>query len=204
MIRKLLAALLALALSAAPCMAQSGGPTGGGGGSGGAGAMVLIDTQTTVAGASLTFSSLGSYNHLRMLCSTGDTTNNSGTSLLLAMRFNGDTGSNYNFTQQGTYQNGSSFNNFSGSTTSAPFGSNPAAGTAGVPFGFNQADIVDYRGSAQKAVRGQSTAYQGSVGVLQIATSAYWTSTSAITSITVMTSGTGFSTGSKCWLYGIT
>lgn len=177
----------------------------GSGCSGTAGSVVLIQTITTTGGATtMTFSSLGSYNHLRFICNTGDTTNNSGSTSGLLIRFNGDTASNYRYQMYGSFGSNQTFETHSASDTTAYSGANANAGTTGVPFSSNIIDIIDYRGANQKFLRGQFSAIQGNVGLLQGSLGAWWTGTAAITSIVFTTSGGTFSTGSTCWLYGIT
>lgn len=174
-------------------------------GSGGGGGLTLIASATTTAGqSSVTFSSIpGTYTHLEIVGDHASTLNNSGTTNVLGIQFNSDTGNNYRFTIFGSYSSGTGFGNGSSSANSLGISLNASNGTSGVPFGGSRISIPNYLSTREKNAVGQASAVQGNVGILQATASGWWTGTSAITSITIVDrGGNNFATGSKFWLYG--
>lgn len=181
-----------------------GGGSPGGSPSGGGGDFVFIEEQTPSGVGTITFSSLGSYTHLelRYAARSSQSANFDGINL----RFNGDTGANYDaqslFGVNTTPGAGEGI-----AATSLGMGAISAATSASGNVGAGTLNIYDYRGTTfHKAVvlistRKDSNASAGTV-VNQLAGA--WRSTSAITSITILLSAGNFDAGSKFTLYGLT
>ena len=157
--------------------------------------------------SSLLFSSIAAdWTHLQIRAIARDT--NAGTSTgNYLMRFNGDTASNYtrHFLRgigSGTVQAGGAANyNYINLQACVPF-----SGYAANVYGAALVDVLDYAsGSKNKTVRGMTGIDDNGVtGNGQIAlASGVWLSTSAITSITIISDGTAFTTGSTFALYGV-
>jgi len=153
-----------------------------------------IATNTLgTATASITFSSIaGTYTDLVLVCWTKAPSANVG----LSMQFNGDTSSNYSYTQ--ISGNGSSAASNRGSNqTYARFGNNiQTNGT------YTKADIQNYSNSTTFKTllsRSGSAADGGVVAFVNM-----WRNTSAITSLTIFPEGGGnFGSDSIFTLYGI-
>ena len=150
------------------------------------GGMTEITTTTlnnTVT--SYTYSSLGSYKHILITGSAlqydGAGNNN------LRIRFNGDTGSNYNHQR---------IQLIASSTPSGAFGGGETFIEAGVPFGYTgdtserfgnfRIWIYNYREAIRKDVYFDTRAFPGTNQAYSTG-SGYWNNTAAITSITLLT-----------------
>ena len=151
--------------------------------------------------ASVTFSSLGSYEHLQLrYAAREDATGDEGA---LGLRFNGDTGGNY-----GHHRMGGDANQASGAFNQnaiylyfcATNGDNAAA------YGTTVLDILDYR-NANKNTTIQCS--NGNVGGgtspnRAIFESGFWDNTAAVTSITLTIGwGSNIVRGSEFTLYGL-
>jgi len=153
--------------------------------------------------ASVTFSSLGSYEHLQLRYSAKeDATGNEGA---LGLRFNGDTGGNYTYHRmQGSV-----------STVSATGGTSQNAiylyycttnGDNASVYGTTVLDILDYR-NANKNTTVQCS--NGNVGGgtspnRVVFESGLWDNTAAVTSITLTIGwGSNIVRGSEFTLYGL-
>lgn len=161
-----------------------------------------ISTVTVASGGSstITFSSIPStYQHLQLRSSWGftDITNNT----WLNVTFNNDSSSNYAY--HSIRGNGSSVSGATGasSASKAVFG----ADDNGDPsvWASSVADILDYANTSKykttRALAGQDRNGAGAVNFW----SSLWMSTSAISSITIVTDFSTFRQGSKFALYGI-
>ena len=148
-----------------------------------------------------TFTSIPStFQHLQIRCFM----NANNTSAAINLRLNGDTGSNY--TRQRLISPRTTPTAVVGTTLSQM----PMLGNAGLPtvsltYGVSIIDILDYANTNKyKVVRylsGQDSNTSGGVDI----GSGLWTSTSAITSITIKTNDSGqpLNTASHIALYGI-
>ena len=156
-----------------------------------------VALQTTTLGAnasSVTFSSIPATYRDLVLVVNGKTTR-SGNENDIRVTFNSDTGSNYSYRTMGG--NGSAtFNYGSSSIASIPV---PNAGIAATAISIIQ--IMDYSATDKHKTliaKGDSAAWFAS------ATAGRWASTSAITSIAVVSSVTGdIASGTVLSLYGI-
>jgi hypothetical protein len=176
-------------------------PTGGGGGA-------FTQIARTVLGspsATVTFSSLGSFNHLQLVinaaCSgavTGD---------FVDLQANGDAGSNYQWQYAGAI--GGSTNTFHGSgTATGHIGNVSCASAPANAQGIVNFTLEDYATTTFSKQGTGTTGYVADTvytGNLFNATFYWiWTSTSAITSIVLsLTGGSNFITGSTFTLYGL-
>lgn len=154
------------------------------------------------AQSSYTFSSLGSYTDLVIIGSAGFSTAGDEYSF----RFNGDTGSNYSFTGIVVPTSGSSATGAGASNqTYGNINRATAASVSSVPDGSFYMRVIGYR---------NTNFYKGTLSRVGTVTGTYagaetavniWRSTSAITSITILTTGGGgnFSAGSTFTVYGI-
>jgi hypothetical protein len=165
---------------------------------------VKIAEQTPTGTGTVTFSSLGSYTHLKILYSGRST--NASTSVSFDMRFNADTGANYDrqkmsaaaTTQTDTESLGQTLINEAGvvSGSTAPSGA----------CGAGEITIYNYRGTAfwkritmvfgiQSATSSGGLSSRVNVGT--------WRSTAAITSVSMILQSGNWDTGSTVSLYGI-
>jgi hypothetical protein len=163
--------------------------------------MVQVGSTTS----SITFSSIpATYKHLqvRALLRNTRTADRSGSP---AMRFNGDTGSNYFYHRM--YGDGATAGADAGTSQSQMYAVGMATdlNTSGI-FGVAIWDILDYANTNKnKTVRvfcgmdNNRTTDVGSVGL----TSGAWNNTNAITSITIFPNINDWSVGSSFALYGI-
>ena len=164
--------------------------------------LVFIE-ETTPTGTSTSFSSLGSYRHLRIEYSArGD---QAATSTLVGITFNGDTGANYDR----QVMNGAATTVTAGealAATSAQAIVVSAASAASGNVGVGTIEILDYRGTTFHKGGTVTLGYKtsNSTGGFNVRTSTFaWRSTSAITSITLTLASGNFVTGSKFTLYGL-
>ena len=172
-------------------IASSGGVAGGD--------YESIATYSPSGVTTVTFSSIPStYQHLQLRLLTRTATSASD---FIAIRFNGDSGSNYGF--HNLYGNGSAAG-ASSTTPDTVIAWNVAdGGDAANVFNACVFDILDYANTNKyKTARFlEGHDFNGS-GVIELRSGA-WRSTSAITSIEVFTFGPNFATGSSIALYGI-
>jgi hypothetical protein len=159
--------------------------------------------ENTPTGTSTTFSSLGSYTHLRILYSCrGD---QAATSTAINLTFNADSGNNYdservNFSTSASFaeQIGTAFGVIAVATGSTATASYAATG---------EIVILDYRGTTffKGATNQSGTLLAQSTGnVNSRVNSVFWRSAAAITSITLTLASGNFVSGSKFTLYGLT
>jgi hypothetical protein len=150
-------------------------------------------------GTTITFSSIPStYTDLRVIIQA--TSPGSGQYVSPAIRFNSDSGANYNNTvlwgdgsSTGSYRVNSTTLIYAGPTQVSAQNTNPCVGIV---------DIFSYAGSTFKAslING-SVDNNGSGSVERIA--GCWRNTTAINAISVVSQGAGFSTSTIVTLYGI-
>jgi hypothetical protein len=168
------------------------------------GGMTLIATTTFDNSVSTyTYSSLGSYKHLYVV-GQGLTTNQNGVSDSINIRFNSDTGSNYN--RVGIGNNGA---------TPTAVGANAASAgylayltfadddDVSLDFGTFMSWIPNYGGSGYKSAQGNSMSYLNGTTPRAWYTMSTWNNTSAITSMTLFSnSGQNFRAG-IITIYGV-
>lgn len=162
----------------------------------------IASTTLGSATASVTFSSLGSYTDIVLVCSVQSASSGDAR---INIRFNGDTASNYS----GTFMYGDGSAAGSGRNTSRTSidGTGvtvPESGTSFAPYIYQ---IMNYSNSSTyKTVlcRGNNTTAQVGQQIWAGASVSLWRSTSAITSIVILDiTGRNFNTGSTFTLYGI-
>ena len=166
------------------------------------GSYELIETITVGSGgaASVTFSNLNTYSttyqHLQIRAVARMAFSNAERSLVL--RFNADTGSNYN--NHGLYGDGSSVGSFYFADTYVSIGSFAAANAASNAFGAGVIDILDPYETKNKTVRslaGAQTTPQISLR------SGLWRNTASVTSITLIDPTSNLVQGSRFSIYGL-
>lgn len=156
---------------------------------------LLSTTATSVTFDVSTYAALG-YKHLQIRA----TGRNSGEDGNLLIKFNSDTGSNY--TRHALYGDGTGvYSNAGTSQTNIQIGAITLNSDTASNFGANVIDILDgFSSSKYKTIRSLS----GRTGNNQILLrSGAWMSTSAITSVTVLTNANNFVTGSRFSIYGV-
>lgn len=159
-------------------------------------------TMANSTTSSVTFSSLGSYQHLQIRGLVRNTRAATSTGSSLFLRFNGDTGSNY--VRHRLYGDGSSVvaSYTAADTHMRMVDSQSDGATAGIFSGF-VIDILDYastsKNSTVRCLYGAETNSAGIAGV----TSGLWLSTSAITSVTLLDVNYNFVQHSTFALYGV-
>ena len=153
----------------------------------------IATTTLGSAASSYTFSSIpGTYTDLVLILSTKTSSSGAGVSV----RFNGDTGSNYSWTE--ISGNGSAASSARGTNTTSIFncGSTSTADfQAGIMSFNNYSNTTTYKTVLS---RGQDTTngyVQSHVGT--------WRSTAAINSVTVLANSGNLTTGCTFTLYGI-
>jgi hypothetical protein len=172
----------------------------GAGGSGGA--LTLIETQSPSGTGTVTFSSLGEYQNLRIVINARCTT--AASSEAVAVRFNGDTGNNYDWQEAYTGQAIASGQQAM-ATSHGKFATVPCASAAANLYGPSVAEIPNYRGAAWKTGHSSGTSQtQTSAGNMYTLVGGFtWRSTAAITSVTVRLGSGNFVAGSTVSIYGV-
>jgi hypothetical protein len=156
--------------------------------------VLLASATVSSATASVVFSSIpATYKSLRLLWSSA--TNAAATWTNAAVRFNGDTGSNYYF------QGGST------TYTSAAIGYHAGATTYGAAFSSNDCFINDYASATRrKWISGLCIVDTSSTATPTIGAGwyyNYWAGTAAINSVTIIDfNGNNIVSGSTFCLYG--
>lgn len=172
---------------------------------GSSGALTLIsDTTLAVDTASVTFSSIsGSYKHLMLIVDARETGAVTVDNLLL--RFNGDTGANYDYQRiraVGSTLSGAEFFGLTSAVVGWITGSSGTANFSGISDILipNYASTVFQKTAISRTFTRHSTATLG-MSILTIG--AAWRSTAAVTQIDLLPSSGNFLTGSRFSLYGI-
>lgn len=165
----------------------------------------MFPLQVITVGApvsSVTFSNIPStYTHLQIR-GLQRTSNTSGGSWTVNLRFNGDTGSNY--TYHGLRGDGSSAISYAGTNQTISLGiiSGDSA-TTSLGWGVGYTDILDYANTNKfKTIRTLTGFDQNGSGMVEL-TSGLWRSTSAITSISLSSGSGNFLQYSQFALYGV-
>lgn len=154
--------------------------------------------------STITFSSIpATYKHLQIRYMSRSAT--ATTTDVLSWRFNSDSGSNYS--RHFLFGDGGGGGGVSGAATSdtrmTTDGTTGATATAGI-FGVGVVDILDYADTNKyKTLRAISVDDRNGAGLV-VLNSGNWRSTSAVTTITIITNSTAnFSQHSSFALYGI-
>ena len=166
----------------------------------------IATTYLEAAAASVTFTSLGSYEHLQIRVSGRDNYAGSGANTMY-IRFNGDTGSNYSTHSMQAYNGanagadaytGQAFV-YAGGRITGPL--TPAAAN----YGVTVIDILDYRNGSKNTTMHQMSGvvddYSG--GSFLWFSSSLWDDTDAVTSILLYPPSDSFLRGTEMTLYGL-
>lgn len=167
----------------------------------------LISSVTVGAGgaASIDFTSIpATYTDIVVELSARVTGYSGANQDFLAIRFNGDTGNNYN--NKVLYGNGSSAGSFDVSPTSSirQAATAPSDAATSNTFGNTQIYIPNYAGSQYKSVSTDSISETNATASYETLAAGIWNSSSAINSITILPlQGTAFVQYSTAYLYGV-
>jgi hypothetical protein len=179
---------------------------GGGGVGGGLGGMQLIGkVQLASAAADMTVTNIPATfdNLLVIVCARGTTAAQFTDAL---MRFNGDTGNNYDFEDFHVFQNGTNFSQTTAASAAMIASTIPAATATAGRAASVSVFIPDYaRTSFTKQSHSSSGAALGT-GTFNIGTGHYaqtWRNTAAITQVAVIPAAGNFEAGSTLYVYGL-
>jgi hypothetical protein len=155
----------------------------------------IATTTLGSASSTITFSSIpSSYTDLRISFVARASANY----IRFRLRFNGDTGNNYDF----MYLVGTRSNAVASISSGLPYIQADLDGTIIAQPSFYLLDIFSYLGSNKKTCLISSNEDKDSTGRVSVIGS-LWNSTSAITSITIYSDTSTFATGTIATLYGI-
>jgi hypothetical protein len=172
------------------------GPVGGGD-------WIKVLDHTPVGTSAVTFSTLGSYRHLRLMVSgAGDA---SATFVTINLTVNGDTGANYDWGFEGIASSTTANASATAADNQIAIGA-LAAGTAPTSTpGYAEYTFYHYRDTVLHKVvncdSGVKTANNAN-NIFRRAGSGWWRNTAAITSITLTLSSGKFAAGSRISVYG--
>ena len=172
--------------------------------------MAVIEAIETVyltsAAASVTFSSLGSYEHLQIRAS-GRHDNPGGGGSNIRIRFNGDTGSNYSFADFASY-NGNNSNADAYTGQAFVYGGGRLTGPLtpdAENFATSIIDILDYRNANKNTtmlqMSGSVDDYSGASFIWH--GTGLWDNTAAVTSILLYPQAGDFVEHTSMTLYGL-
>ena len=156
-----------------------------------------IATVTVGSGgvSSVTFNSFSGYTHLQIRFIA----QNSGGTYVPNLTFNGDTGTNYSYHRLGSYGSGV-FADAGTSQTSMQMG---LIGSTSNVFSGGIIDILDYANTNKYKTVKSLGGFDENGGGFVLITSGNWRSTSAVTSLTLTSSGFNFTQYSSFALYGV-
>ena len=166
----------------------------------------IATTYLEADAASVTFSSLGSYEHLQIRVS-GRHNNASGAGASIYIRFNGDTGSNYSTHSMQAYNGANTGADaytgqayvYAGGRITGPL--TPSAAN----YGTSVIDVLDYRNGSKNTTMQQMSGvvddYSGNSFLWF--SSSLWDSTAAVTSILLYPPSGSFLRGTEMTLYGL-
>jgi len=155
--------------------------------------------------ASVTFSSLGSYEHLQLRMSARHNAAGGG-SHMVYLRFNSDTGGNYTSTFMNAYNgNNVNPNRYTGQTEVYGGGRESGPLDPAASYGVSVVDIYDYANANKNlSLQQLSGVTKGYSNQSYIMTgSALWDNAAAVTSILVYPPSGSFRRGTEISLYGI-
>ena len=174
-----------------------------GGAAGGGTSYESIATVTSSGSSnSLSFTSIPStYQHLQIRAITRDTGASYGYNVY--MRFNSDSGSNY--TYHGLEGNGSAASAFgsSAATTQFPFAVSSGGANAAGTFAPIVCDILDYANSNKYKVHRTLNGYDDNGSGYIEFRSGVWLNTAAVSTITLLSTGSNFANNTQFALYGL-
>jgi hypothetical protein len=177
---------------------------GGGGGTTYVGSMVPVDEEILGApAASVTLTVPSGYRDMVLKWTARGT---DGSAQLVRARFNGDTGTSYDWNL--SYHTGTSVASQNSGTgaTSLHAGAVPPSGSPAGSLGSGEMTIFDYAGTTLHKSAVQNTGRKDSAaagGLTGIVIYGVWRNTAAITSITLFPDAGNFAAGSKFTLYGL-
>lgn len=166
--------------------------------------MVVLHDEILVAdAASINATGISAaYNHLWIVIQARST--KSAQSDGLNMRFNGDTGANYEFQDIYAAGNGSAAKALSTSQTTAISLVIPAASATTGMAGMYSMEVANYAGTSfWKNTVATSSGPGGSDGHFTEITSSLWMSTAAISSLSIFANGGNLKAGSRGTVYGV-
>ena len=155
--------------------------------------------------ASVTFSSLGSYEHLQLRMSARHN-NDGGGGHMVYLRFNSDSGGNYTSTFMNAY-NGNNINpnRYSGQTEVYGGGRQSGGLDPAADYGVSVVDIYDYANTNKNLsllqLSGVTKGYNNAAYIMT--GSSLWNNAAAVTSILVYPPSGDFRRGTQISLYGI-
>ena len=166
--------------------------------------MTLIETKTLgTAAASIEFTSIPQ-DGTDLVCVFSFRIDTGGTYVNTAIRFNGDTGSNYSMRMLYGTGSGSGLSAAQTTTSLQWVYSTGTVATANT-FGNAQVYIPNYTGSTAKSVSMDSVSENNATEAIQALTAGLWSGTAAITSMLLFAQpGTNLLAGSTASLYKIT
>ena len=170
--------------------------------------MAVIEAIETVyleaAAASVTFSSLGSYEHLQIRGGAHTDAAGAGYNAFY-IQFNGDTGANYTSHYLRGYNGGNISTSASTDSTYIFCGLEPGPGGDAQAYGSSMIDILDYRNANKNTTVCYSPGRAaGAGGSTEVQTgSGLWDSTAAVTSITLTPQSGNFQRGTAFTVYGL-
>lgn len=188
----------------------SGGASGGGGTSGGGGGDLTLIQNVSLAADAATIDLANipqTYRDLQLVV-RGRVTGTATTFSYIDMRFNGDAGAGRYIAQHHTSMvSGAGTETRNGGrseVTAAWFGVAPNANAPVGMFGIAEVLIPDYTGGLAKSLQSRTFAPSGMANMgVHAQYGSTWLGTAAITSITLLTDGQPFVTGTRAALYGI-
>jgi hypothetical protein len=162
----------------------------------------IATTYLEADAASVTFSSLGSYEHLQIRLNAR--TDAANTRDPVGVRFNSDSGTNYSYHTMYGYASSATAAAVTGATSIYTWRATGASVEA-AEFGSIVIDILDYRNASKNTTLQSVGGMTSTEGTSQIDfASGLWDSTAAVTAISLHPSwGTNFTRGSEFTLYGL-
>ena len=159
----------------------------------------LIASSTATSSTTVTFSSIPStYTDLLVKCS-GRTVDGAWSNWII--RFNGSTSGYTSKTLGGDGTSASSYSNTF--TNGAWIGTLDSAGQTANTFTSADIYIPNYNSSNYKSISADNTTETNATVAYSALQAGLWSNTAAITSVSIVTDGGNFNTGSTFYLYGI-
>jgi hypothetical protein len=168
------------------------------------GTWALIQEQTPTGTGTVTFSSLGTYTHLKLIYNARGT--QAAAQTAVDMRLNGDTGANYDRQRLGASATSAVITESLGQTEVNQVAMVSAGSATAGMSGSGEISFPDYRGTAfhKRGTNVEMWQAGTSTSDMAVQTTAWgWRSTAAITSIALILQSGNWDTGSKFSLYGI-
>jgi hypothetical protein len=172
----------------------------------------IASANGTGASNTITFSSIPStYKSLQIRILAKDTATGTQTPASANIQFNGDTGFNYSFHYMYGSANGSNLSVASASSTEYQITQSIATSRTIAPsqvdiYGVSIVDIIDYASTSKNKTMRTVSGVDGneaSAAYRVQLNSGAWYSTAAVSSISIKTNNTAFTTGTTMALYGV-